>query len=200
VESQEDFSQTPKFLETRSGKTYWSPVYFRSGVQPYVTFAVPVGQYAVEVTTVEISLKPVQQLIAQTVVGQGGYAYVVDAAARLLPRPDAARVRHARDLSAPPQIRSARAERPGPTGTPPVATASSARDASQAVTVAEGLRGGQILAAHASIPSLGWLVVVERPLAEAYAPLRAPIVRSVVIFVLGLALSVLASVLLARRM
>ena len=45
--SQEDFSQTPKFRETRSGKTYWSPVYFRSGAQPYLTLAVPVGQYAV---------------------------------------------------------------------------------------------------------------------------------------------------------
>jgi signal transduction histidine kinase/HAMP domain-containing protein len=41
---------------------------------------------------------------------------------------------------------------------------------------------------------------VERPAADAYAPLRQPIIRSVVIFVLGLALSVLASVGLARRM
>jgi PAS domain S-box-containing protein len=200
VESQEDFSQTPKFIETRSGKTYWSPVYFRSGVQPYVTFAVPVGQYAVEVTTVEISLKPVQQLIAQTVVGRGGYAYVVDSRGRLFAHPDIALVRQVRDLSALPQIRSARAEQPGPPGSPSGATAQPASNASEAVTVAEGLRGGQILAAHAAIPHLGWLVVVERPLAEAYAPLRAPIVRSAVIFVLGLALSVLASILLARRM
>src|SRR5206468_351824 len=44
------------------------------------------------------------------------------------------------------------------------------------------------------------LVFVERPAADAYAPLRAPIVRSGVIFVLGLGLSILASVLLARRM
>src|SRR5581483_915794 len=47
---------------------------------------------------------------------------------------------------------------------------------------------------------LGWLVFVERPAAAAYAPLRAPILRSLAIFALGLALSVLASVLLARRM
>ena len=50
------------------------------------------------------------------------------------------------------------------------------------------------------IAPLGWLVLVERPLADAYAPLRAPIIRSVVIFVLGLGLSILASILLARRM
>ena len=112
VESQEDFSQTPKFLETRSGKTYWSPVYFRSGVHPYVTFAVPVGQYAVEVTTVEISLKPVQQMIAQTPVGRGGYAYVVDSRGRLFAHPDMGLVRQARDLSALPQVRDAHAARP----------------------------------------------------------------------------------------
>ena len=41
---------------------------------------------------------------------------------------------------------------------------------------------------------------VEQPLGEAFAPLQASIVRSVILFVLGLGLSVLASVVLARRM
>jgi PAS domain S-box-containing protein len=200
VGSQEDFSQAPKFLETRSGKVYWSPVYFRSGAQPYVTFAVPVGQYAVEVTTAEISLKAVQQTIAQTRVGQGGYAYVVDSRGRLFAHPNMGLVREKRDLSALPQVRDARAERPVASGSPSGSTPPTASGTNEAVTVAEGLRGGSILAAHAAIAPLGWLVVVERPLAEAYAPLRAPIVRSAVIFVLGLALSVLASILLARRM
>src|SRR5437660_1413890 len=64
----------------------------------------------------------------------------------------------------------------------------------------DGVGGGRVLAAHAPISGLGWLVFVERPAADAYAPLRAPIIRSAVIFVLGLGLSVLASVFLARRM
>jgi signal transduction histidine kinase/CheY-like chemotaxis protein len=66
--------------------------------------------------------------------------------------------------------------------------------------VAPGLQGGQFLTAYAPIASLGWVVFVEQPLGEAFAPLQASIVRSVVLFVLGLALSVLASVVLARRM
>jgi PAS domain S-box-containing protein len=187
VGSQEDFAQAPKFLETRSGKTYWSPVYFRNGVEPYLTLAVPVGQYAVEVTTAEISLKAVQQAIAQIHVGRGGYAYVVDSRGRLFAHPEIALVRQNRDLSALPQVRDAKAA-PG------------AAAASDIAMVAEGLQGGQILAAHAPIAPLGWLVLVERPLADAYAPLRAPILRSAVIFVLGLGLSILASILLARRM
>jgi len=85
-------------------------------------------------------------------------------------------------------VKSARAELSTPTA-----------DASSTV-VANGLGGGRMLAAHAAIAPLDWLVFVERPAADAYAPLRAPIIRSVVIFVLGLGLSVLASILLARRM
>ena len=66
--------------------------------------------------------------------------------------------------------------------------------------VADRLQGGRVLAAHAAIAPLGWLVFVEQPLGEAFAPLQASIIRSAVLFVLGLVLSVLASVLLARRM
>ncbi len=188
VGSQEDLSQAPKFLEARSGKTYWSPVYLRNGVEPYLTLAVPVGQYAVEVTTAEISLKAVQQAIAQIQVGRDGYAYVVDSRGHLFAHPDIRLVRQNRNLSALPQVRDARAERPAAPGGEKVAT------------VAEGLQGGQILAAHAAVAPLGWLVLVERPLADAYAPLRAPILRSAVVFALGLGLSVLASLVLARRM
>jgi signal transduction histidine kinase/CheY-like chemotaxis protein len=188
IGSQEDFSRAPKFLEARSGKTYFSPVYLRNDSEPYITVAVPVGTYAVEVTAAEINLKPVLKLIAQIEVGPKGYAYVVDSRGRLFAHPDI-RLAHAlRDLSALPQVTAARAGRSPVPGDESV------------VTVADGLQGGQVLAAHAAIAPLGWLVLVERPLADAYAPLQAPIVRSAVIFVLGLVLSVLASVLLARRM
>ncbi len=66
--------------------------------------------------------------------------------------------------------------------------------------VAAGLQGGQFLTAYAPIASLGWLVFVEQPLGEAFAPLQASVVRSIILFALGLVLSVLASVFLARRM
>jgi PAS domain S-box-containing protein len=194
VGSQEDFSQAPKFRETRTGKTYWSPVSLRNGVEPYVTLAVPVGQYAVEVTTAEISLRAVQQAIARIQVDRGGYTYVVDSRGHLFAHPDTRLVRQNRNLSDLPQVRDARAERP-------VAPRGAGGPGDQdAATVAEGLQGGQVLAAHAAIAPLGWLVVVERPLADAFAPLRVPIVRSAAIFVLGLGLSVLASLVLARRM
>jgi signal transduction histidine kinase/putative methionine-R-sulfoxide reductase with GAF domain len=188
VGSQKDLSRSPAFLAAKAGKTYWSPTYRRNESEPYVTLAVPVGKYAVEVTTAEVSLATVEKMISQVEVGPGGYAYVVDSRNQLVAHPDTRVLRTTQDLSALAQIRSARAERP-----------SASADA-QAAVVAAGLAGGRVLAAHAPIGALGWLVFVERPAADAYAPLRAPIVRSAVIFVLGLALSVLASLLLARRM
>jgi len=188
VGSQEDFSQAPKFLQARAGKTYWSPVYFKNESEPYVTLAVPLGKYALEVTTAEISLGAVLKAVSQVDVGSDGYAYVVDSRNQLVAHPDSRILRQKRDVSALVQVKAARAERPG-----------AAADAPAAV-VAEGLGGGRVLAAHAAITPLGWLVFFERPAAVAYAPLRAPIIRSVVIFVLGLGLSLLASLFLARRM
>src|SRR5262245_29798930 len=188
VGSQEDFSRSPKFVTARAGKTYWGPVYLKDEAEPYVTLAVPVGKYAIEVTTAEVGLTPVLRIVTQIEVGPGGYAYVVDSRNHLVAHPDGRLLRAQRDLSNLEQVKSARAERPGSSGDAPVAM------------VADGLTGGRVLAAHAPIAPLGWLVFVERPAADAYAPLRAPITRSAVIFVLGLGLSVLASILLARRM
>ena len=188
VGSQEDFSQKPRFLEARGGKTYWSPVYLKNEAEPYVTLAVPVGKYAVEVTSAEISLAPIQKMVTQIDVGPGGYAYVVDSRNHLIAHPDTRMLRGLRDLSGLSQVKSARAER------------QAAPDAAPSAVVANGLSGGRVLAAHAPIGALGWFVFVERPAADAYAPLRAPIIRSAIIFVLGLLLSILASLLLARRM
>jgi signal transduction histidine kinase len=50
------------------------------------------------------------------------------------------------------------------------------------------------------IPSVGWHVFVEQPLAEAFAPLYSSILRTVVLLIAGLVLAVLASLFLARRM
>src|SRR5262249_18021331 len=127
------------------------------------------------------------RLIAQVEVGKDGYAYVLDSRGRLFAHPDARLVQENRDLSELPQVEVAR-------------TRGAAPDDQDNVTVADGLQGTRVLVTHAAIAPLGWLVFVERPLADAYAPLRAPIIRSVVIFLLGLVLSILASVLLARRM
>jgi signal transduction histidine kinase/DNA-binding NarL/FixJ family response regulator len=62
------------------------------------------------------------------------------------------------------------------------------------------LSGQRVLSTYATVPSLGWLVFVELPLSEAYAPIYASIGRSTFLLIILLAFAVLVSLLLSRRM
>jgi signal transduction histidine kinase len=181
--SQRDLSTDPRFVKTRIGRVYFSPVYFRHESEPYLTIAVPWGEGAPEVAAAEVDLKAIWQVISQIHVGRTGYAYVVDQRGILVAHPDMSAVLQKRDLSNLPQVRATR-------GAP----------VPESVTETEGLQGGRVVTSHAAIEPLGWLVYAEQPLAEAFAPLQGAIVLSTIFFVVGLGLSVLASVLLARRM
>ncbi len=182
--SQRDLSEDPRFGKTRIGRTYFGPVYFRNESEPYLTIAVPWGEGAPEVAAAEVNLKAIRDVIAQIQVGATGYVYVVDPRGMLVAHPDVSLVLQRRDLSALPQISAARA----------------APAAREAATETAGLQGGRVLTSHAAIEQLGWLVFAEQPLAEAFAPLQGATVLSAILFVAGLGLSVLASVVLARRM
>src|SRR5262245_2985799 len=187
VGSQNDSSQSPEFIQARTGTTYFGPVHYRNESEPYMMIAVPSGESGAEVTVAEVNLKSIWDVVSQIKIGKAGHAYVVDALGRLVAHPDISLVLQKRDLSDLPQVRAARGVQTSPAGT-------------EMGVVATGLQGGRFLTSSAPIPTLGWLVLVEQPLGEVFAPLQASIVRSAILFVLGLVLSVLASVLLARRM
>jgi signal transduction histidine kinase len=187
MRSGDDYSRSPEFIAAKAGAIYWSPVRLRDASEPYVILAMPVGAYAVEVTTAEVGLRTLQRIVSRLSIGSGGYAYVVDARNQLVAHPDPRTFRERRDLSGLVQVQRARAALAGEA------------DARVAM-LTEDLVGHRVLAAHAVIAPIGWLVFVERPAADAFAPLREPVVRSIAVFLLGLALAVLASGLLARRM
>ena len=56
-----------------------------------------------------------------------------------------------------------------------------------------------MLPAFAPIPDLGWAVLIERPVSEAYAPLYASTLRTALILLVGLGMAVFASLVLGRR-
>ena len=56
------------------------------------------------------------------------------------------------------------------------------------------------MTAHAAIAPLGWLVFVEVPLSEAFAPLYGQAARSLVLLLLGLGIAAIAAFAMARRM
>ena len=184
IRSQRDLAGDPRFARTRIGRTYFGPVYFRNGSEPYLTISVPWGDGAPEVAAAEVNLGVLRQVVSQAQVGTAGYVYVVDEHGYLIAHPDMSAVYQKRNLSELPQIRVAKA-------------ASGVHDL---LTEAAGLQGGRVLTSQARVGQLGWLVVAEQPLDEAFAPLRGTIGLSGIFFVIGLGLSIVASVLLAGRM
>ncbi|MDO8534102.1 MAG: response regulator [Xanthobacteraceae bacterium] len=182
VSSGKDFSRAPGFMEAKSGRTYFSAVYFRDEPEPYMTIALPSGDSAVEVTAAEVSLKAIWDIVSRLSLSQADYAYVVDSRGHLIAHPDASLVMKNRGRSILDRV------------------AASASPEEDLVTSGKGLEGGQVLIAYASVGSLGWLVFLEQPLAEAFAPLQDTVIRSAVILCLGLLASLFASILLARRM
>ena len=179
-----DSSRDPKFLEPKAGRIFHGPVSFRKESEPYMTIALGGGPNA-GVTVAEVNLKFIWDVVSQIKVGKAGHAYVVDSRGQLIAHPDISLVLQKTDLSALPQVQQARAAR--------------AADA-EAVTIAQDRNQRPVLAAFATIAPLGWSVFVEQPLGEAFAPLYASAARTAVLLLLGVALAVVASLFLARRM
>jgi GAF domain-containing protein/CheY-like chemotaxis protein/HAMP domain-containing protein len=188
INSQVDLSKEAFFIQAMAGKTYFSPVYFRNESEPYITIAVPDGGAHSQVTAAEVNLTRIWDVVSRIRIGKTGYAYAVDGRGLLVAHPDISLVLRKRDLSSLPQVRSAR----GGAGGAPGAT--------DAATILPGLRGDRVITSHAAVAPLGWLVFVEQPVGEVFAPLYWSLIRSGALFVLGLVLSVVASVVLARRM
>jgi signal transduction histidine kinase len=187
VGSRADFSGDPRFVSSQSGRPYYGPVYFRNESEPYISFAMLDRGLDAGVNIAEVSLKPVLDAVSDLRVGSSGFAYVVDAEGRVLAHPEMAVVLEAANFSSLPQVRAALAAVTQPDPAPPAA-------------IAQDIRGRPILSAHEPVAAIGWRVFVEQPLVEAFAPLVASVARTALLLLLGLTLSIVTSLILARRM
>jgi signal transduction histidine kinase len=188
VGSRLDVSQEPRFTQPKPGRPYFGPVYFRKESEPYMTLALA-GSADTGVTAAEVNLKFIWDVVSQIRVGRAGLAYVVDGRGQLIAHPDISRVLQKTDLSGLDQVKAALGG-PSPAGSPPA----------EPVAIARDLAGRRVLTASAPVPGLGWWVFVEQPLEEAFAPLYTSIYRTAVLGLIGVVLSILASLALARRM
>jgi signal transduction histidine kinase/HAMP domain-containing protein len=176
-----DVSAEPRFRETRGGRVWYGPVYFRKESEPYMTLAVPHGtSVTAPVTAAEVNLKFIWDVVSQIRVGRLGQAYVVDQQGHLIAHPDISLVLRKTDLSTQPHVRAA-------------------RDGAADAVLSTDLAGRNTLVAHTVITPLGWTVFVEQPLTEAFAPLRGAILRTGLLMLLGVFVAVIASLALARK-
>src|SRR4051812_33946867 len=185
VGSGTDFSNDPKRTEAAARKVYYGPVYFRRESEPYMTLAVAGTRRDAGVSVAEVNLKLIWDVVSQIKVGERGHAYVVGPEGRLIAHPDISLVLRNTDMSRLPQVQAARRAGEGP---------------QEDVREAQDTQGHRVLTAHARVPRLDWLVFVELPVEEAYAPLYSSIQRSGILLLGALCLAALAGLLLARRM
>ena len=192
VASGADLSSDPKFAEAVARKVYYGPVYFRRESEPYMTLAIAGTRRDAGVSVAEVNLKLIWDVVSQIKVGERGHAYVVDAQGRLIAHPDISLVLRNTDMSKLAQVRAARASASGAPATPD--------NPAETVQEAENIEGRKVLTAYAPVAPLGWLMFVELPAEEAYAPLYAALKRLAFVLLGALGFAVLAGMFLAGRM
>ncbi len=179
-----DRSQDEAFVRARSGATYFGSVYFVRQSEPYMRIGVPIERFAGDVIGVliaEVNLKYIWDVVSQITVGRNGYVYVVSREGDLIAHPDISLVLQKRNLNELSQGKAALA------GTPIVSVAP------------PNLAGQEVFPSYALIPELGWAVLVERPVGEAYALLYASMLRSAILLLVGLGMAAVASWVIGRR-
>jgi signal transduction histidine kinase len=187
-EAKRDLANAPPFQTAKQGKSYFGPVHFVRGSEPYMTIAVPIERFAGDVIGVlqaEVNLKYIGDVVSAITVGKAGYAYAVTRTGELIAHPDISLVLQRRNVATLEQVKAAfqsAPEKPTPNA-----------------IVADNIQGKSVLTSFALIPGLDWAVIIERPVGEAYETLYASMMRTSTLFLIGLGMALIASLFLARR-
>src|SRR4030095_1140516 len=183
-----DFSSTPGFQRAMQGLPDYGPVYFVQNSEPHMTISFPVEQYAgtvIGVLCAEVNLKHVWDVVSSIKAGEAGYAYVVSSTGDLISHRDISLVLQRRNLGHLNQVKAAFQ---AASGTP-----------RPEVTLADNLDGKRVISSYAFIPLLPWVVIIERPAEEAYAPLRASTLRTAALLLVAFTMALLASLFMRQR-
>ena len=187
VDAAADHASEPYFTTARAGKTYFGPLMFPAdSFEPRIMIAVPIEPFRGEiigVLTATVNVRYVWDVVQEIRVGGTGYAYVVSDTGALVAHPDLFLVLQRKDFSDLPQVRALRD--PG--------------QETAGIGTYKNVYGKWVLASHASVPDVGWTVMVERPLTEAYGPLIASLARTGGILLVACLTAVGAAALLGRR-
>jgi signal transduction histidine kinase len=191
--SQTDFSRDPAFVEAMAHGIYFGPVQFERGSEPFMTVSMRGQRREYGVIVAQVNLKFIWDVVTDIKVGAAGRAFVVGPDGRLIAHPEINLVLRNTDMSHLVQVQRALAERSSTSREPPAA-----EDAQP--LVAQDIEGREVLSVHAHAVPLGWMVFIELPLEEAYAPIYRSFLRSGAILLAALVLAALAGLYLARRM
>src|SRR2546426_2963326 len=100
-DAKKNLSPAAAFKYARQGKSFFGPVYFVRGSEPYMTIAVPIERFAGDVIGVlqaEVNLKYIGDVVSSITIGKAGYAYAVSRSGELIAHPDISLVLQRRNV------------------------------------------------------------------------------------------------------
>lgn len=182
-----DLSKNPGFESAVKNRDYVSPVYTSDRAEPYLFLAVPITnptKAEVEVLLAKTSMRFVSELVQKESFGRAGVIYIVDEKGRLIASKDPLRVLQSPDLTGMPTVAEfLRAQKKTPTS----------------ALRGRGLSGSDVLSTFATVPAIGWAVVVEEPVEFALEDIRALEKFTRTLLAAGLLVGFVLIVILARR-
>ena len=170
-------------LGARAKKVWYGPVLYRRDSEPCMTIAVAGNRAADGVAIADINLTLIWDVIAAIKIGPTGRAFVVDDSGRLIAHPDISRVLRGDAGSADfNRLQSAIAAAKG------------------SAVVTTGDEGKPVVAVAVRADNVGWTVIAQQPVSEAFASIRAMLWRSLALILIGALVAAALAYWLAHRM
>jgi signal transduction histidine kinase len=181
IDSLRPVADTASYGAARDLGVHYGDTYFKDGSEPYITIAVRDAGTRPWVTLAEVNLRFVGDFIRDIRFGREGRAFVVDSHNHLVAHPNVTHVLRKTLL-------------------PGMVPASGTPAAGGAPRIVDNLDHVRVLTTYAPVGVAGWWVFVEQPTSEAFAPVYASIVRTVILFVAGIVLALAAAFVLAKKL
>ena len=178
-----DMSADPAVVGARDSKVWYGPVRYHHDSEPYMRIAVAGNLPSAGIAIADINLKLIWDVIAAIKIGDTGHALVVDDSGRLVAHPDISRVLR------------------GGAGSGDFSRLRSVVDAANgSAVVTTGDDGKPVVALSVRAANVGWTVIAQQPVLEAFESIRAALWRSLAFITIGALLAVALAYCLARRM
>jgi adenylate cyclase len=178
-----DMSADPAVVGARTRKVWYSSVRYQQDSEPYMTLAVAGNLAAAGVAIADINLKLIWDVVAAIKIGDTGHTFVVDESGRLIAHPDISLVLR------------------GGAGSGDFSRLKSiviAANGSAVTTTSD--EGKPVVALSVPAANVGWTVIAQQPVLEAFASIRAALWRSVALIAVGALFAFALAYWLAHRM
>ena len=178
-----DMSADPAVVGARANRVWYGPVHYQRDSEPYMRIAVAGNRAAAGIVVADINLKLIWDIIAAIKIGDTGHALVVDDTGRLIAHPDISLV-----------LRSGA----GAGDFDRLKSVVSAANGSAVATTGED--GKPVVALSVRAANVGWTVIAQQPVMEAFESIRAALWRSLVLIGIGIAFAFVLAYWRACRM